>query len=562
MRIANFNILSAWLVIAALAGCGDSGTVTPVDAGPAPVGDGGGAPDGPTPVDSDGGAVADPCGDVSCENGSCDPETLACVCEVGWSGESCNSPTLPTTEDLVLWLDAADGDSLLFDGMGVTDWLDRGPAGLAFAAEDSSTAPSLSSIGTRPALRFDGIDDRLEATGFEGLSGALQYTMMIVVSAGEGHHVLSGYQGADSRMRLADTAFGMSYTHTVPAGSSSTFSAWGDDWPYERDAVQVITVERTNEATSIWVDGGHRIVIPADNPEPIPAANVLRLVLGDDPDDDDDALGGLVGEVLVFADRLDFATRESVESYLAAKWDTAEPNHDLSSVGNTVLWLDAADEGSFTTQDDGVRFWNSRVGDFRFEAAAPSTRPARIEDGLNGLPVVRFDGVDDVMNSATIKLVDDTGYTIAVVFRREDGTNGPVFYGVDGENRPGVLLQAETGPERFRFTHRSPPAFSGGTFVGVAEATIGEPMRAVVSVNETHVRLDTGSAAGTRESDSALLEVPALDELLTYCLGGSRPGDEVNNFTGDIAEVVVFAGRLNGPQREYVQATLDGKWGF
>lgn len=303
--------------------------------------------------------------------------------------------------------------------------------------------------------------------------------------------------------------------------------------------------------------------IPAENPEPFPAANALRLVLGDDPSaEDGTALSGLVGEVLVFASQLDFATREAVESYLAAKWETAEPAHDMTSVANAALWLDASDEDSFTTQADGVRFWDSRVGDFRVEAAAPNTRPTRMSDGLNGLPVVRFDGVDDVMVSANIKLVDDTGYTVAVVFRREAGTNGPVFFGVDADNRPGVMLQAETGPERFRFTHRSPPAFSGGNFVGVADASMSEPMRAVVAVDDTHVRLDTMSASGTSEAASRMLDVPALDQLLTYCVGGSRPADEIDNFSGDVAEIVVFYGELNTAQREYVAAALDAKWGF
>ncbi|CAN0569350.1 unnamed protein product, partial [Laminaria digitata] len=151
----------------------------------------------------------------------------------------------------------------------------------------------------------------------------------------------------------------------------------------------------------MWVDGGDRLVFDADTPEPLPGT--LSVVIGDDLSGTNGSpLNGLLAEVLVFDAALDFTKREDVERYLAAKWSTNAPKHDMSSVGNTVFWLDADDEASFTMQDGGVRYWASRVFDGSIEAAAAATRPTRVADGLNGRPVVRFDGVDDVLVSRSL----------------------------------------------------------------------------------------------------------------------------------------------------------------
>lgn len=557
------------LAIVALlaAGCGDSDPSgqAAMDAGPQQTGttdagapDSGSAPvDGGVSVDT---GVEDPCAAVTCGQGACDPSTLECICEVGWAGETCETPTLPSEESLVLWLDAADLQSLSFEGNTVTEWLDKGPAGQSFTPAGLGNGPSLSNAGSRPALRFDGVDDHLQTTGFEGLTNKLRYTMFVVVSANAGNNVMNGWQGDNERFRLVDSNQGMSFVHTVPADDDVAVTGVGLG-NYERGEVQVITVQRTNMDTSIWVDGGDRMVFDASTPEPLPGA--LSVVIGDDLAQHlGNPLNGLLAEVLVFDAALDFSKREDVERYLAAKWTTKAPKHDMSSVGNTVLWLDADDEASFTIQDGAVRYWASRVFGLRIEAAAVATRPTRVDDGLNGRSVVRFDGVDDVLVSPQLNLTAAEGYTVAAVFRRADGTNGPVLFGVDDENRPAVMLQAETGPERFRFTHRSPPGFSGGSFIGAADGPLSDPLRALVAVNELTLAIDARFADGTQEDEVKALMQPGQTDNLTWCVGGSRPLDTVDNFDGDVAELLVFRRTLNARERAYVADKLDAKWGM
>jgi hypothetical protein len=351
----------------------------------------------------------------------------------------------------------------------------------------------------------------------------------------------------------------MIYTHRPIAGTDSVASvaegAWVPDQPH------VFTMQRTPVDTSIWIDGRERVENIAGTPEPLPGSPI-DLTLGDailgDP------LSGEIGEILVFAGALDLETRAAVETYLSNKWLGEDIEHDITSIAETALWLDAADEDAFTIAGGAVTSWASRVGGALFESGVGAQQPTRVDGALNGLPVVRFDGADDSLSAADLGIVDRTDdLSIAAVVRSSSGDLGAIFFGVDDANAPAVRLYANNPSGDFRFSFNSPPAITNGDFVTAGVAPSTEPARLVGrwGVGET-MRIETLFQSGGMASDSSAAAQPDLDQNLTFVVGGKRPNHDIDNFAGDIAELIVFRRYLNVAELAAVQAYLDDKWGM
>jgi hypothetical protein len=70
-----------------------------------------------------------------------------------------------------------------------------------------------------------------------------------------------------------------------------------------------------------------------------------------------------------------------------------------ASIPDLALWLDASDASTLTLDgSNNVEQWRDKSGNARHAAQASTTlRPAFLSSGINGLPAVRGDGIDDVM---------------------------------------------------------------------------------------------------------------------------------------------------------------------
>jgi hypothetical protein len=562
--IKTLRTAGALMLALGLVACGDDdGGITDdpgADMGPMP-----GVDMGPMPDTDMGGMDPDMfvepgCEDIACVNGTCDASGAepVCVCDAGWTGDTCEDLNAPSAADTVLWLDATDSDSFTFDGADVIRWADRSPEEADFVSDAASTRPKYDGvIGTRSAVQFDGVDDVLTSDGYTGLTDELRYTAFFVVSSSADNNILAGYSGANERLRLEDTdsGFGLAYTHTVPADSDAIFSTAE---AYTVGDVHLVTVQRTNEETSMWIDGGHRIVLAASTPEAIPSA--IDLVLGDDTEDGNTtALSGLVGEIIVFPTNLDLESRRGVESYLAEKWLGGPASHDATSLGNTTWWLDATDEDSVFVPDGetAVAVWSSKIGDSRnFSQEDGDRRPLPIADGINGMPVVRFDGDDDKLTDNNSDMLDANEYTVAVVGRGNNEGNATFLTGVSGTNIRGIAMWGGNGGEEFDFDHTWPASISPN-LVTVGGGTTGAPVIAIATWDGVESTLLTnfgsGSAGNTQDPiDSA-----------SFVLGSTRPGaGDINPLDGDIGEVIVFERALTDAEQARLLELLRAKWGI
>jgi prepilin-type N-terminal cleavage/methylation domain-containing protein len=104
---------------------------------------------------------------------------------------------------------------------------------------------------------------------------------------------------------------------------------------------------------------------------------------------------------------------------------------NLSSFGDLILWLDAVNMDNLIVETDGtVSSWNdisSPLSDISLEQPTQSARPIYTEDIINGLPAVRFDGTNDVLQElGKNSLLINDDFTTFIVY----ASNHTRVYGV------------------------------------------------------------------------------------------------------------------------------------
>jgi hypothetical protein len=266
-----------------------------------------------------------------------------CECQAGYEGEVCElcaagyAPVgdgscaldTPDTAGLELWLDAADAASLdVVRGGAVSTWRDRRRVrgALALTAPAAARQPSYEASGLagHPAVRFDGVDDRLSVEAFTAFGGE-DYTAFVVLQPLS--RMPSGVFSASDRelgpaLGLAlydpDTRF----IHGLPGmPNARDVAASAAFLPAEP---MVLGVRRW---TSGLLDhlrmygrvGGDPLGIEEDdNVLSVGDLGALDFALGVGPGGG--SLNGVVGELLVYRRALDNAEMQRVLEYLAAKW--------------------------------------------------------------------------------------------------------------------------------------------------------------------------------------------------------------------------------------------------
>jgi hypothetical protein len=112
-----------------------------------------------------------------------------------------------------------------------------------------------------------------------------------------------------------------------------------------------------------------------------------------------------IGEFIAFNKVLSEEERQKVEGYLGHRWSNSisfppdhtysegSPDWSPSDEASLQAWFDAND--STTINTNYVKKWKDSINGNEFAQSKLLNRPAYIEDGLNGLSVIDFDGDED-----------------------------------------------------------------------------------------------------------------------------------------------------------------------
>ena len=222
-------------------------------------------------------------------------------------------------------------------------------------------------------------------------------------------------------------------------------------------------------------------------------------------------------------------------------------------MSNLKMWLKADDinisDGGYLSQ------WNDASGNGNNVTASGSTRPLYVANSnINGQSAVRFQGGDDALVLHGSTDFDFTSATIFVV--RTNGSGSLLPIAQEGTTYNDEYLMAFGTPRIYHHTrggvyyyldHQINPSAAY-----VETAVMGNaPTDNALYVNSVGSTLSQGNSNG-----SSVANYAATNRYVTV---GNR-GTGSNGFTGDIAEVLVYEGKLSNSDRLQVEQYLGGKY--
>jgi hypothetical protein len=258
----------------------------------------------------------------------------------------------------------------------------------------------------------------------------------------------------------------------------------------------------------------------------------------------------------------DSTTNANAGTITGAIWDNSEP------------FTEPIDDGT------AVRTWSDQSGN-GYDATQSTTaaRPTYIASGLNGLPVVRFDGTDDVMSipssTATFKFLHSDVSTIFIVAKAGIVTDPNTRYGFLGTNGGGNTSVVGIN---INWDDRASQSLNNAIRTGI---TNGTGWRTLNTENNYFAANTFGIL--TVRSDPA--NATPLERSILNFNGGTDRKNNVENSTlstansaqdvaigsggasafllnGDIAEIIVYNRALNTSELSQVHRYLARKWGI
>jgi hypothetical protein len=209
-----------------------------------------------------------------------------------------------------------------------------------------------------------------------------------------------------------------------------------------------------------------------------------------------------------------------------------------TDLDNLALWLVA---GRITGLNNGdpVATWPDISGNGRNAIqAAAGQRPLYMTGIANGLPVVRFDGVDDTMRTALFGLVQPEH--VFTVFQQRDAVGAGTF--IDGD-----------GPDSMTVSHQNAIAetriFAGGVVLTIASDLVDF---------HTWTCLFNGAGSLLRQDGGGEVSGNIGASNANRVRFGSRGVDRFSNV--DIAEVIIYSDAKPAGEQAEVEAYLISKY--
>lgn len=243
------------------------------------------------------------------------------------------------------------------------------------------------------------------------------------------------------------------------------------------------------------------------------------------------------------------------------------PPFNPAKVAGLVLWLDAQDSATFTTNGGKIAAWADKSSATNDALAIPAagSEPARVASAALGKQVVRFTGGDQALAVAddfSLYFQSTDDFLIAVVASYTSAASSGAF--IAKTNFP-------TNDKGFFLT-----TFGTGKVCFAIDAACGE---FPVTPGAFHRFIARRTAAGTRTStlvDGVELSVRTIEPPVDVSMpgkalligAGRKSGTTITEgLNGDIAEVLVYHAAPTGPglsakQVAEIDAYLVSKWGL
>lgn len=247
-------------------------------------------------------------------------------------------------------------------------------------------------------------------------------------------------------------------------------------------------------------------------------------------------------------------TATNADGSTSATSNTVTPSATFSplAISGLAAWWDA-DQITGLTDNQAVAQWNDMSGNARHLVQATGTKqPSYQTNEVNGQPIVRFDGTDDVMEvAANIGNTNPSDLSIFVVVKQASATSRTMIASRDGSS--GWL---------FRLTATGSLFANVGATPNVTD-TFTTTVYNVVELVRDDLNVKLGHN-GTMTGNTALnLYAVASNRIVVGAeaqSAGAAPGN--NFFNGDVAEIVVVAAAISDGDRDSLETYFSTKYGI
>ena len=226
----------------------------------------------------------------------------------------------------------------------------------------------------------------------------------------------------------------------------------------------------------------------------------------------------------------------------------------VGNASSNKLWLRGDAGTSSSVNLVKINKWRDQSGNGNnFNQIVVGPQPVFIASGLNGKPIVRFDGLDDKLISNDFLTSDNL--SIFLVTSNFAAIQNPqaTILDLNQQSLPRANWSIEqNGPaSNFRFL------YTDNTGVDNASSNFllsGSNVTAIIKL-ATDVEVDQNGVAATNTTSNAIINKISR----AFGLGGVVLND-ARNLGGDIAEVIVFNTAVNSAQKIIVENYLSSKY--
>jgi len=447
---------------------------------------------------------------------------------------------------LALWLDASRLTGLS-DGAAVATWNDRSGNGHNAVQSNPSQQPSFrqQAVNNRPAVHFDGVDDALDAGEIDLYQDGQTIFVVARVNVAQNQMFVSQHAGSNNgSWFFGGTPTGVKYVvitgndHRIDYNANASSTKNFGLWTARYDGTQM-DVEANGDT------------LPGSAPQSGAIQDANQHVIVGSYGSVGWKLRGDIAEMIVYDRALSLSERTSVEKYLGTKYGLRLARTPRS-VRGLRMWLDAS-QISGLGEGAAVALWPDQSGlGNNSTQSDPTRQPTYHTNGAGGRPVVRFDGVDDILDAGELSLYTE-GQTVFVV-ARSAGAQNQVLVAQHAGSLNGSWYFADT-PQGLRYM------IINDQNVRVDDVV---PARVVDDLGVWTARYDGQTlrifANGVPVGSPAPQSGPIKDDNRHVYIGNyAGPGW---SFSGDISQVVVFDRALGTADRLAVESYLAGHCGI
>ena len=226
----------------------------------------------------------------------------------------------------------------------------------------------------------------------------------------------------------------------------------------------------------------------------------------------------------------------------------------LPVVLNLVAWFDAADDNTITEAGGTVSQWDDKSGNgHNATQGSGSLQPEFVADVVNGLPILRFDGIDDVLELSSVVVSGTAARTIFMVCRAETTNTGMVALnetvgagaGSIYDMTPEIAIRVASGNRVFNETVVNASVYFVLMFQSAASSNVSISIIRLDGVPGTELSV-TSQAINT---DNTTNTVIGKNTTTDFC--------EV-----DFGEIIMYDRALSASEIESVERYLGVKWGI